>query len=134
MLRKCLQLLLAGVGVASGLGAAPAPPPVKRVMVIPIRHEIAEPSLYLLRRGLKEAMAQKDDVVVLDLKTPGGALDVTFDMMEALEKFPGQTIAYVDNEAMSAGAFVSSKCARCWIYCPGTGSYSLRSRSTNSRN
>ncbi len=116
MLRKCLQLLLAGVGVASGFAAGPpATAPVKRVMVIPIRHEIAEPALYLLRRGLKEAIAEKDDVVVLDLKTPGGALDVTFDMMEALEKFPGQTVAYVDNEAMSAGAFISSVTGEIWF-------------------
>ena len=94
---------------------AAADPRVKQVVVIPIRDEIAEPALYILRRGLKEAMADKADVVVLDLKTPGGAIDVTMEMMEALEKYPGLTIAYVDNEAMSAGAFVSAVTGEIWF-------------------
>ena len=85
--------------------AAPAVPATpKRVVVIPVRDEIASPVLYILRRGLKEAIEEKADVVVLDMKTPGGALDVTFDMMEALAKFPGETLTFVNNEAMSAGA------------------------------
>lgn len=76
--------------------------------VIPVRDEIAKPTLYILRRGLKEAIEQKADVVVLDMQTPGGALDVTFEIMEALDKFPGQTITYVNKEAISAGAFISA--------------------------
>ena len=78
------------------------------VYVIPIQNEINRPTLYILRRGLKEAIEQKTDVVLLDMNTPGGALDVTFDIMEALEKFPGQKLTFVDREAMSAGAFISA--------------------------
>jgi len=84
-------------------------------MIIPIRDEIAEPTLYVLRRGLKQAVAEHADAVVLDLKTPGGAIAVTLEMMAALEKFPGRTIAYVDNEAMSAGAFLSAVCGGIWF-------------------
>ena len=117
MMRKLLPFLL-GV-VPAALWAAPAgsadAAPVKRVVVIPVRDEITEPELYILRRGLKEAMAEHADAVVLDLKTPGGAIDVTFDMMEAMEKYHGQTIAYVDNEAMSAGSFLSAMCGEIWF-------------------
>ena len=90
--------------------AAKSADPVARrqVVVIPIREQIATPILYILRRGLKEAIEQKADLVVLDMKTPGGALDVTFEIMEALDKFPGQTITYVNTEAISAGAFISA--------------------------
>ena len=132
MLRKCLLLLSGCAAIAAaasafaGLSAeapAKAPPPAApaagraplRVVVIPIRYEIGQPALYILRRGLKEAIAEKADVVVLDLKTPGGALDSTFEMMEALEKFPGLTIAYVDSEAMSAGAFISAVTGEIWF-------------------
>lgn len=80
----------------------------KQVVVIPVRDQIAQPVLYIIRRGLKEAIAQKADLVILDMKTPGGALDVTFEIMEALDKFPGQTITYVNSEAISAGAFISA--------------------------
>ena len=80
----------------------------KQVVVIPIHEEIGKPTLFILRRGLKEAIEHKADLVVLDLKTPGGEIDVTLEMIEALEKYPGPTIAYVNDEAMSAGAFISA--------------------------
>jgi membrane-bound serine protease (ClpP class) len=89
------------------------------VYVVPVRDEIATPVLYILRRGLKEAIERKAGVVVFDLETPGGALDVTFEMMKAIEKFPGQTIAYVDKEAMSAGAFISATTQEIW-FAPGS--------------
>ncbi|MBK8856419.1 MAG: hypothetical protein IPN11_01650 [Opitutaceae bacterium] len=110
-----LALLTAGMlraadPVPAAAPAAKSADPVarKQVVVIPIREQIAKPILYILRRGLKEAIEQKADLVVLDMKTPGGALDVTFEIMEALDKFPGQTITYVNTEAISAGAFISA--------------------------
>lgn len=89
-----------------------------KVVVIPIRDEIAKPVLYILRRGLKEAIEQKADVVVLDMKTPGGALDVTFDIMEALGRFPGKTVTFINTEAISAGAFISATTGDIW-FAPG---------------
>jgi membrane-bound serine protease (ClpP class) len=97
---------------AAGPGRAPRQ---VTVYVVPIREEIARPVLYILRRGLKEAIEKKADAVVLDMKTPGGALDVTFDIMGDLEKFPGQTITYVNNEAASAGAFISATTQEIWF-------------------
>jgi membrane-bound serine protease (ClpP class) len=79
-----------------------------KVVVIPVREQISKPELYILRRGLKEAIENKVDTIVLDMETPGGALDVTFEMLKALEKFPGKTITYVNREAMSAGALISA--------------------------
>lgn len=105
-------------GVPSGNAAAVTPiAPTKHVVVyvIPVRDEINKPILYILRRGLKEAIDQKADAVVLDMDTPGGALGVTFDIMEALEKFPGTTITYVNKEAMSAGAFISATTQEIWF-------------------
>jgi len=87
----------------------------KSVMVIPVREAIDKPILYVLRRGLKEAIEQKADVVILDMETPGGRLDVTFDIMEALGKFPGKTITFVDKEAISAGAFISAMTEEIWF-------------------
>ncbi|ATC64253.1 hypothetical protein CMV30_09965 [Nibricoccus aquaticus] len=80
----------------------------KSVMVIPVREAIDEPVLYILRRGLKEAIEQKMDVVVLDMDTPGGSLGTTFEILEALEKFSGQTVTFVNKDAISAGAFIAA--------------------------
>lgn len=79
-----------------------------KVVIIPIRAQIAKPELYILRRGLKEAIENKVDTIVLDMETPGGALNVTFEMLQALEKFPGRTVTYVNREAISAGALISA--------------------------
>ena len=92
-----------------------APAGVKSVWVIPVREAIDKPILYVLRRGLKEAIDQKADVVVLDMETPGGRLDVTFEIMEALGKFPGTTVTFVNKEAISAGAFISATTSEIWF-------------------
>lgn len=79
-----------------------------RVVVIPVRETVDSPLLFIIRRGLKEAIEQKADVVVLDMKTPGGELGVTLEIMEALDKFPGRTITFVNDEAGSAGAIIAT--------------------------
>lgn len=130
-----LGLLFAAGSRAAEPETGPAPEPVApaeaapaaavrpdgpvNVVVIPIRQEIAKPVLYVLRRGLKEAIENKADVVLLDMKTPGGALDVTFDIMEALGRFPGRTITFVNNEAISAGAFISAVTDDIWFASDG---------------
>lgn len=102
-------ILALAFGLASGSiahaenSAAPA-----KVVVIPIREQIAKPELFILRRGLKEAIENKVDTIVLDMETPGGQLDVTFEMLKALEKFPGKTVTYINREAISAGALISA--------------------------
>ena len=91
-------------------GAVPTPEQTApaKVVIIPVREQIADPELYILRRGLKEAIEQHVDTIVLDMETPGGALDVTFEILKALEKFPGKTVTYVNREAMSAGALIAA--------------------------
>ena len=88
--------------------ATPAPSGPAKVVVIPIHGPIVKPQLYILRRGLKEAIDNGVQTVVLDMETPGGSVDVTFEILEALEKFPGKTITYVNREAMSAGALIAA--------------------------
>jgi membrane-bound serine protease (ClpP class) len=132
MFARLIPLGLCGVLAAFAARAEPAPspngaakvvataqpaPPARMVTayVVPVRDQIARPVLYILRRGLKEAIERKADVVVLDMETPGGALDVTFEIMEALGKFHGQTITFVNKEAVSAGAFISATTQEIWF-------------------
>lgn len=115
-----LLILLLGLGLSGRAEepavAVPAAVPAKKtvVYVIPVKDAINRPILYILRRGLKEA-DQKADAVVLDMDTPGGALDVTFDIMEALGKFRGETLTYVNKEAISAGAFIAATTGEIWF-------------------
>lgn len=79
-----------------------------KVVVIPVRDQIAPPILYVIRRGLKDAIDSGADLVVLDMETPGGRLDTTFEILEAIDRFPGATATFINKEAISAGAFISA--------------------------
>src|SRR5438045_2161384 len=101
--------------VPSGRAESPAPPKPAVIFVIPVREEIADPTLYILRRGLKDAIARKADLVVLDMQTLGGSASTALDIMEALGKYPGSTLTYVNNQAMSAGAFIAAATQEIWF-------------------
>ncbi len=79
----------------------------RKVYVLPIREAIMPPLVYLVRRGVKEAMDAKADLLLLDMDTNGGRVDVTEDIIEILNNFKGQTATYVNRKAFSAGAFIS---------------------------
>ena len=102
-----LAALFAGAADAADVPAAGTPVP-KRVVVIPVHGEISKANWYLFRRGVKKAAEEKADAIVLDVNTPGGELAVTLDFIAALQKFPGETLAYVNPDAISAGAYISA--------------------------
>ncbi len=118
--QRMISLALAAFGWIGGASAqqpgtdradpvsVPPPSSPAKVLVIPVRAQISEPELYILRRGIKQAIEDRTDTLILDMETPGGALDVTFEMLKALEKFPGRTVTYVHNEAISAGALIAA--------------------------
>ncbi|MGE9297297.1 MAG: NfeD family protein, partial [Puniceicoccales bacterium] len=85
------------------------------VYVVPIEGAITSPQLYILRRALKEAIKNDVEIVLLDMDTPGGALNVTLEMMEALDKFAGDTITFVNDEAISAGSYISIATDDIWF-------------------
>ena len=117
-----LTALLLATALVPARAAEASPVPIvktarglTRVTVIPVREVIDEPVLYVVRRALKDAIAAKADVVVLDMKTPGGRGDVMFAIMEALDKFPGETLTFVNDEAGSAGALIAGVTREIWF-------------------
>src|SRR5580704_12608093 len=106
-MRKCLALLIGLLGLIKAQSALPAAEAPKRVFIIPIREDIEPPLVYLVRRGVKDAMAAHADLLVLDMNTDGGRLDVTEEIVGILSNFKGQTLTYVDKRAFSAGSFIS---------------------------
>ncbi len=105
-----LAALLAGrVG---GAAAAERPelaiPAKDKVYVIPIRENIMPPLVYVVRRGVKDAMESGATALILDMKTDGGRVDVTEEIIEIVSKFKGTTVTYVNDRAFSAGAFIST--------------------------
>ena len=65
------------------------------------------PLVYVVRRGVKEAMEANADALILDMNTDGGRVDVTEEIIQIISKFKGPTVTYVNDRAFSAGAFIS---------------------------
>lgn len=85
------------------LGSSPS----GKVYIVPIRENIMPPLVYVVRRGVKEAMEAKADALILDMKTDGGRVDVTEEIIQIISKFKGMTVTYVNDRAFSAGAFIA---------------------------
>ncbi len=88
------------------LQSATTPEPAK-VYILPIRDDISPPLVYLVRRGVKEAMQARAEVLVLDMETNGGRVDVTEEIIQILNQFNGRTVTFVNKKAFSAGAFIA---------------------------
>ncbi len=65
------------------------------------------PLVYLVRRGVKEAMERHADLLVLDMETNGGRVDSAEKIIDIISQFKGETVTFVDRNAYSAGAFIS---------------------------
>ncbi len=120
-LKRVLALLAMGA-----LSAAPAAEPgdarpdllasrPATVYIVPIRENIMPPLVYVVRRGVKEAMEAKADAIIFDMNTDGGRVDVTEDIIEIISRFKGQTVTYVNDRAFSAGAFISVATQRIYM-------------------
>lgn len=87
--------------------SSPTPGQVRKVYVIPIREDIGAPLVYVVRRGVKRAIEDQAELLVLDMETNGGRVDKTEEIIQILNQFPGRTVTYVNRRAFSAGAFIS---------------------------
>ncbi|HEY9175690.1 MAG TPA: NfeD family protein [Verrucomicrobiae bacterium] len=81
--------------------------PSGKVYILPIREAIMPPLVYVVRRGVKEAMEANADALILDMNTDGGRVDVTEEIIQIISKFKGRTFTFVNDRAFSAGAFIS---------------------------
>src|SRR5438067_12650329 len=74
----------------------------KKVYVLPVREDIMPPLVVLVRRGVKEAMEAKADLLVLDMERNDGRADVTEEISEIRNNFKGQTATFVNGGAFAA--------------------------------
>ncbi|MGB0371101.1 MAG: NfeD family protein [Opitutales bacterium] len=76
--------------------------------IIPIDRQIDNATEAIVLRALEAAELNEIDLIVLDMDTPGGRLDSTLNIMEALDNFEGTTITFVRSDALSAGAYIAA--------------------------
>ncbi|MCH6258126.1 hypothetical protein MLD52_16310 [Puniceicoccaceae bacterium K14] len=90
------------------------------IYVIPVKGPIAQPALFAIRTGVKEAIENNINHLILNMDTPGGRLDVTLEILEVLDRYPGKTYTFVNTEATSAGAIIASVTDKIYFEPKGT--------------
>jgi membrane-bound serine protease (ClpP class) len=77
------------------------------VYVVPIE-ETVEKGLYaFLKRAVETAENEKAEVIIFEINTPGGAVDAAADIGKLLTSTNIRTVAFINNQALSAGAYIS---------------------------
>lgn len=75
-----------------------------------LRQEINPAAFKKIKAGLEEALAKKADYCIIDINTYGGAVDAADSIRTALLRFPIPVIAFINPQAVSAGALISIAC------------------------
>ncbi len=111
-LHYLLTLLL--LVLVSGLVRADADS-TKLVYKIDVREEIGPGIARKMSAALNIAQQKKADLVIIHLNTYGGTLDAADTIRTRLLNLPIPVIAFIDNNAASAGALISIACNRIYM-------------------
>ncbi len=98
-------LLLAVCFAVISLGA-------ETVVHVRVEGEINRGTVLVLRGAIERAEELGAALLVISLSTPGGYLDAALQCRDLLLDAPVRTVAYVDREAISAGALIAISCER----------------------
>lgn len=100
----------------TGLYVAPEPLQArdtvgKRIFYkIDLKRDIDKAAFRLVHTGLEEARKMNADYCILDINTYGGALDAADSIRSAILRSRIPVIAFIDPQAVSAGALISIAC------------------------
>ncbi|WP_370512385.1 nodulation protein NfeD [Planomicrobium sp. CPCC 101110] len=100
---KALFLLLLSLLVFMPFVHANAP----AVYVIPIEAEVERGLQSFIERGIEEAEEAGAKTIVFDINTPGGFVNAADGIARLIEETELETVAFVNTDALSAGAFLA---------------------------
>ena len=101
------HLLLFAAAVSVRGAEISAPYAGATVYLLPIREDIMPATVRQVTRCLEEATALNASCVVIDMNTYGGVLDAADSIRTMLLDYPAPTIAFINNQAASAGALIA---------------------------
>ncbi len=105
MIRKFLLFLLMSVMLPAARAAEQNDVPV--VYIIPIKKTIEPALLYVVRRGVDEAVRNDADAIIFEMDTPGGMVNAAQGIIAVINKTEIPTYTFVENDAYSAGAIIA---------------------------
>ena len=93
---------------------------IAQVYVIDIRNEIGSGLGTYISDGIQLAEEAGADAIVFDVDTPGGRVDSAVNIIRAIQGTQIPTIAFVNRQAISAGAMISIACNQIVMTSGGT--------------
>ncbi len=116
-----LLLLLFTLGLVD-LGSAQGPKSTvlegERAIVVQIHGEIDVRMVALVRRAWRKALSSGYSRLILDIDTPGGgkaSMDEILTLLKNLREKGVDTVAYIRNQGLSAGAVIALGCKRIFM-------------------
>ncbi|MFC5542099.1 MAG: nodulation protein NfeD [Bacilli bacterium] len=79
----------------------------EKVYHIPIDNEVEKGLYQFLKRSFNEAVENKASAIILEIHTPGGYVDVAYDIGKLMDETPAKFIAFINSKAHSAGAYIA---------------------------
>ena len=81
-----------------------------QVYVVQIRNAIGNGLREYISRSVRMAQSEEADVLLFHIHTPGGAVSATSEIIRTIDDSGIPAIAFVDDEAISAGAIITLSC------------------------
>jgi len=110
--KHAVLLIVLGLMLAVSLLAA------GQIQLLEIDGEVGRGTASMVRGGVAAAEEAGADLIIVRLATPGGLLDSALVIRDVLLETGTPTVAYVDREAISAGALIALACERI-VFAPG---------------
>lgn len=88
---------------------------IRLIYKIDIKDEINPGAARMVRKGMEQATLLRADLVLLHINTFGGMLDAADEIRTGILNSPIPVVAFIDNNAASAGALISIACNRIYM-------------------
>jgi membrane-bound serine protease (ClpP class) len=79
----------------------------KLVYIVPIEDTVEKGLNAFLERAVSEVEKNDADAIIFEVNTPGGAVDAAAGIGKLLTSTKLKTISYINNQALSAGAYIA---------------------------
>ena len=112
---SCILIILGGSLLSVSLADDDA-----FVYVVNIRDEIGSGIRVYISNGIRRAEEANADAIIFDVDTPGGRVDSAVEIIRAIQATEVPTIAFVNRQAISAGAMISIACDQIVMASGGT--------------
>lgn len=77
------------------------------VYIVPIKDMIEPALVYVVRRGVDDAVRKNADAIIFEMDTPGGAVNAAKEIIDIIGKTEIPTYTFIEQDAYSAGAIIA---------------------------